>query len=161
MAPADTAFMRACQVALRYAVLLGCVFCPVLRLPAQIVPDREVLRFKLPRYGESSYRAYTLSGLEGKYLSKDVFEAREVRLEVYSGDEGQELQTTLFAPVAEVNFPLQRASGCQTIEVSDPDYSLFGSEWTLDLKEKRIHISAGGHLIFRGELGLDLSHLVF
>ncbi len=135
-------------------IMAGLLALPV---AAQITPHSTLKNFKLPKYNENSYRAYTLSGREGIYDTEGFFEVNMVKLSLYSGDESQILETTITSPLAIFDLEKDLASGKSVVEITDKDFYLRGEDWSLDMNHKNIKIKNGGWIRFYNELDLDIS----
>lgn len=128
-------------------------------LSAQITPHSALRNFRLPKFNENSYRAYTLSGSEGIYDAKGFFRVTGAELAIYSGDANQTLQTQIISENALFDLTNDTASGDSTIEIRDAQFYLRGHNWTLDMQNQRITIESEGTIRFYQELKLDLSDI--
>ena len=126
---------------------------------AQLTPHSTLKNFKLPKYNENSYRAYTLSGEEGDYNAEGFFTVRAARLSLYSGDEEQVLETSVTTELAVFDLTNDRASGDSTIEIEDAEFYLRGTGWTLDMQNKQITIESEGIIRFYQSIDLDLGDI--
>jgi hypothetical protein len=126
---------------------------------SQLTPHSTLKNFKLPKYNENSYRAYTLSGEEGDYDSDGFFTVRSAQLALYSGDENQCLETLISSELAVFDLLNDQASGDSVIEIEDDEFYLRGKGWTLDMKNKRITIESEGTIRFYESIELDLSDI--
>lgn len=134
-------------------------FACITGLSAQITPHSALKNFKLPKYNENSYRAYTLSGVEGIYDKSGFFTVTQADLSIYSGDEQQILQTQITADHANFDLNNDTAYGDSVIEIRDEDFYIRGKEWKLDMENKRITIEREGMMHFYQDLKLDLSEI--
>jgi hypothetical protein len=123
----------------------------------QIVPHSALKNFKLPKYNDNSYRAYTLAGAEGVYDEEGSFSVKDAILFVYSGDEQQKLETTIRTDVAIFDLGKDFASGDSFIEIEDDDFLLQGKGWQLDMENKKITIESEGSIRFYQSLEFDIS----
>lgn len=126
---------------------------------AQITPHSALKNFKLPKYNQNSYRAYTLSGKEGFYDSDGFFTVKAAKLTLYSGDETQQLETTITSELAVFDLSNNQASGDSIIEIEDSEFYLRGKGWTLDMENKQITIESEGTIRFYESIELDLSEI--
>jgi hypothetical protein len=125
----------------------------------QITPHSTLKNFRLPKYNENSYRAYTLSGEEGDYDADGFFTVKAARLSLYSGDEHQTLETLVTSELAVFDLKADRASGDSIIEIEDDEFYLRGKGWTLDMQNKQITIESEGTIRFYESIELDLSDI--
>lgn len=126
---------------------------------SQLTPHSTLKNFRLPKYNENSYRAYTLSGEEGDYDKNGFFTVKSVRLSLYSGDEHQLLETSITSELAVFDLSNDLASGDSVIEIEDSEFYLSGKGWTLDMENKRITIESEGTIRFYESIELDLSDI--
>lgn len=126
---------------------------------AQITPHSALKNFRLPKFNENSYRAYTLSGAEGIYDAAGFFEVNQAELTIYSGDAEQTLRTRITTDFARFDLTHDTASGDSVIEVHDSDFYLRGRAWTLDMENQRITIEREGTIRLYQELALDLTEI--
>jgi len=126
---------------------------------AQITPYSALKNFKLPKYNENSYRAYTLSGSEGIYDAAGFFKVTTAELSIYSGDENQIKQTSITSDQAVFDLKNDTASGESIIEVHDDEFYLKGKNWHLDMENRRITIESEGIIRFHQQLDMDLSDI--
>ncbi len=128
-------------------------------LQAQITPHSALKNFKLPKYNENSYRAYTLSGVEGIYDREGFFTVSSAELSIYSGDSQQILQTSITSERAVFDLTKDTATGDSVIEIKNEDFYLRGKSWHLDMENRRITIESEGTIRFYQDLSLDLSDI--
>lgn len=140
-------------------LLLGAYLISSTGLNAQITPHSALKNFKLPKYNENSYRAYTLCGTEGIYDTLGYFRVTNAELSIYSGDEKQVLQTLITSDQAEFDLNKDIATGNSLIEVKDEEFYLKGRNWNLDMKNRRITIESEGTIRFYQDIDLDLTDL--
>ena len=143
----------------RAALLFLCFLLCSTVLQSQITPHSALKNFKLPKYNENSYRAYTLSGIEGIYDKNGFFTVNSAELAIYSGDADQILQTQIITDHANFDLKEDTAYGDSFIEIKDDEFYLKGQSWKLDMKNKRITIEREGMIRFYQDLQLDLSDI--
>lgn len=126
---------------------------------AQLTPHSTLKNFKLPKYNDNSYRAYTLSGEEGDYDTEGFFTVKAALLSLYSGDEKQILETSVTTELAVFDLINDCASGESVIEIEDDEFYLRGKGWTLDMQNKQITIESEVTIRFYESIELDLSDI--
>ena len=147
------------RVARKVLFLIPLLLLQSIPAVAQLTPHSTLKNFRLPKYNENSYRAYTLSGEEGDYDANGFFTVKSARLSLYSGDENQTLETSVTSELAVFDLTNDRASGDSVIEIEDNEFYLRGTGWTLDMQKKQITIESEGTIRFYESIELDLSDI--
>lgn len=119
-----------------------------LALNAQMVPQQPVKNFQLPMFGENGYRTWELSGDEGKYLSADKIEVKQMRMKVFSGDAASVIENRIESPLATLFVSKNIAIGQGPIRISASNYRIDGERWFWDGKTRSVVVSQKASVIF-------------
>lgn len=115
---------------------------------AQMVPQQPVKNFQLPMFGENGYRTWELSGDEGKYLSADKIEVKQMRMKVFSGDAASVIENRIESPLATLFVSKNIAIGQGPIRISASNYRIDGERWFWDGKTRSVVVSQKASVIF-------------
>lgn len=116
-----------------------------------MVPDAPVMGFKLPRFGENTYKLWTLEGKEGNYVSSKQVDIVDMLLTTFSGDESVALETRIESPEASVWIEQSKATGSKFIVVQGKDFIIMGRNWEWDGSEKRVTINQDVRVTLMGD----------
>jgi hypothetical protein len=124
------------------------VACLPLWAWGQLTPEAPVANFRLPMFGDDGYRTWELFGSQGKYLSADKIEVTDMRLKVYAGDAGGNMEHLLESPKATLLLNKNIAIGEGPIKISSSTYRVDGQRWYWDGRNHSIVVSQNAKVTF-------------
>lgn len=122
-------------------------------LPGQMVPDAPVMDFKLPMFDDvSGYKIWQLEGQEGRYVSPERIDVIGMRLQIFSGDEKLEVQTTIESSEATMLIKENKAQGAADIAITGPNFTIEGKDWTWDGNTQTVIVRKDAGVAFNQKL---------
>ena len=118
--------------------------------------DAPIADFKLPFFAESGYKKWDLSGKEGKYLGNETLKVLSMKIRVYSGDEKQQLESTIISSDALIDIKAKNASGSGIFRLQGFNYRITGTTWTWLGRESRMVVHKDARVEFNESIGAIL-----
>ncbi|MDP0499370.1 MAG: hypothetical protein Q7P63_04645 [Verrucomicrobiota bacterium JB022] len=109
-------------------------------LQAQLTPDAPLKNFRLPMFGESSYKTWEIRGDEGRYLSETQGEIKGLEMLIYSGRADLQVLGRIQTPLAIVDLKDRSAQGDSPLHMEGPGFTVDGEDWTWDGAERLLQI---------------------
>jgi len=126
--------------------------CWVHALCAQITPAAPIANFRLPMFGENGFRSWELSGTEGRYLSSEKIEVDNMKLKIFSGKTGMDVEHLIASPRAILFTAKNIAIGEGPIAITSPRYRITGERWFWDGKTRSVVVSKKASVVFFEEI---------
>jgi len=132
-------------------ILIACLLL-VCELGAQITPSAPIANFRLPMFGENGFRSWELSGTQGRYLSDEKIEVDDMKLKIYSGETGMDIEHLIKSPRAILFAQKNIAIGEGPIRITSTRYRITGERWFWDGKTRSVVISKKAAVTFFEEI---------
>lgn len=126
-----------------FLLCLNCVHGQIL------VPDAPLKNFRFPRFGETGYKVWELSGLEGHYLSCGDVEIREMLLRLFDGRIQGRVETLIKSKEGIFSVKEGIAESESSVRVENPSYNLTGEGWKWDGKLKKLLVKHKVRVTFK------------
>ena len=118
----------------------------------QIAPDQPIVNFRLPNFTPEGNRAWLVRGSEARYASKEQIDIKELNLSIFTGLPDGQVETLLLSPSAQVRPAEQKVRGHESIRVINDQFEATGSDWSYELREKRISIGKNVRVVLHTQL---------
>ncbi|MGH8019923.1 MAG: hypothetical protein ACREIA_16915 [Opitutaceae bacterium] len=120
---------------------------------AQFTSKEPIINFRLPMFNEDGYKSWEVRGSEGRYLEENRIEITELDLQVFSGDEAGEVETTITSPLAIVHPKDRTVAGPGAIHAKGVGFELFGDNWLYEHDAKTVTVNDSVVLTLDGVVG--------
>ncbi len=114
----------------------------------RLLPEGDVVAFRLPMFNRDGYREWILTGRRGRYIHTDRIEVDGMDLRAFSGDAADALNLTILSNQAIFAPQSNRASGPGAITLLGPDYQASGSEWNWEGETGVVTVRRNVRVIF-------------
>ncbi|MGF1447894.1 MAG: hypothetical protein ACFB20_00600 [Opitutales bacterium] len=135
------------------ALVLAACWLPTGRLYAdtpldRLLPEGDVVAFRLPMFNREGYREWILTARRGRYVHSDRIEVNGMDLRAFSGDAADALNLTILSNRAIFAPQSNRASGPGVITLFGAEYQATGSEWNWEGETGVVTVRRNVRVIF-------------
>ncbi|MGF1484383.1 MAG: hypothetical protein ACFBZ8_08460 [Opitutales bacterium] len=114
----------------------------------RLLPEGDVVAFRLPMFNREGYREWLLTGRRGRYVHADRIEVDGMDLRAFSGDAANALNLTILSNNAIFAPRSNQARGPGAITLLGDDYQATGSEWVWEGDTGVVRVRRNVRVIF-------------
>ena len=136
----------------------GCVLVAILAvafgLPvnSQILPDAPIEGVTLPMFSDEGYKLWNLQGSSVAYNEDGGVEVKELDLEIYQGQEGQEVDMHIVGAQALYESEDRTVAGEGGVFVDGDFYDIEGDNWKYSQDDRIVQVSSNVKVVIDYEL---------
>lgn len=121
-------------------------------LSSQILPDAPVEGFRVTMFNDLGYKVWFLTGDSALYGDRGQVEVKGLDLQVYSGEEQNQLDFRLVGDNATYLGHNKMLFGDKGVKVVSEAYTIEGGQWKYEQNNRRIQVSENVKVVLDYEI---------